>query len=329
MKSTCLTGAIGLAISMSILTAAGFAQPETDEGGAFSFNGVNFENQRAFVESGRRCATAEPSVFQRRLVAAVQGQFRAQNAQFRAADVTVEVPIVFHVIHNGNEGKVAEGRIDAQVAVLNAAYSPFKISFKKADLKYHNKPQWFNMNYGGPAERDAKRSLHVDPEKNLNFYTAELGRGLLGWATFPWELAGDPEMDGVVCLHTSLPAAGGGPHPEGNPYNEGDTATHEVGHWLGLFHTFQDGCTEPGDEVDDTPAEATGAFGCPPAGRDTCPALGDDPIRNFMDYVDDRCMDEFTPGQGDRVKDLVAIYRSGLIATPNVRQSLKAIQLDR
>jgi len=236
---------------------------------------------------------------------------------------------VFHVIHNGAQGKVEEARIDAQVAVLNAAYSPYKFTFKKADLKYHDKPQWFHMNYGSASERAAKGTLHVDPNKNLNFYTAELGEGLLGWATFPWELAGDPEMDGVVCLHTSLPGPDGGPNPEGQPYNEGDTATHEVGHWLGLFHTFQDGCTPPGDEVDDTPAEANAAYRCPPAGRDTCPAPGVDPIRNFMDYVDDRCMDEFTPGQDARIKDLVGIYRPDLILTASLTERLNAIQLDK
>ncbi|MEU6672160.1 M43 family zinc metalloprotease [Streptomyces sp. NPDC046727] len=92
------------------------------------------------------------------------------------------------------------------------------------------------------------------------------------------------------------------------PRQFGHEATRNVGHRLGLYNVFQGGCAGSGDYVDDTPAAASPAVGCP-EGRDTCPAPGDDPIHNFMNYTDDSCRNTFTPGQATRMKQQAATYR--------------------
>lgn len=220
----------------------------------------------------------------------------------------VVIPVAWHVISKGEseaDGNVPDDQIAEQLTVLNDSYAPMGIRFETASVDRTVNRNWYGMRPGTPAERQAKKALVIDATQNFNVYLASPGGGLLGWATFPWNLRTQPEMDGVVILNESMPGG------RLNNYNEGDTLVHEAGHWLGLYHTFQGGCANPGDHVDDTAPEGTSTSGCP-ANKDTCTGGGPDPIENFMDYSYDPCMFEFTAGQNDRVYDMSGLYRRDL-----------------
>ncbi|RKG65286.1 zinc metalloprotease [Corallococcus sp. CA054B] len=250
----------------------------------------------------RGCATEELSADEK---LEVDAAIAARGVSAKRAVGSVNVPVYFHVIRKGTgiaNGDIPDSQITAQMNVLNAAYAntPFKFTLAGTDRTTNS--QWFALGQGGGAEKKMKQALRKGGPESLNIYTANLSGGLLGWATFPSSYAKQPSMDGVVMLYSSVPGG------TAAPYNEGDTGTHEVGHWLGLYHTFQGGCTATGDSVSDTPPEASPAYGCP-AGRDTCAGGGADPIYNFMDYTDDNCMNQFTPGQVARADSVTATYR--------------------
>jgi hypothetical protein len=229
---------------------------------------------------------------------------------------SVTIPVYYHVLHAANGGgtQVTDQDIAAQIAVLNDSFSGATggentaFRFVLAARTDTNNDAWYNMGYGSTAERDAKAALRQGGANALNIYSANIGDGLLGWATFPNSYRSQSSNDGVVILSGSEPGGFAA------PYNEGDTATHEVGHWLGLYHTFQGGCSRNGDSVDDTPAVREPNFGClAPGSVDSCTGNkypGVDAVENFMDYTDDACMFEFSAGQNLRASTMWTTYRA-------------------
>jgi hypothetical protein len=231
-----------------------------------------------------------------------------------SATVTT-INVAFHVISKevikdgvrSKVGDVSTSKLDAQISVMNAAFAPAGLRFKKLSVTRVTNNTWFAMTMGSSAETAAKSALAKDPARTLNIYVCGIPNGHLGWAYYPWSFSASSSMHGLVVLYTTLPGG------SLSGYNKGDTAVHEIGHYFGLYHTFEKGCASTGDQVVDTPAEATPAYSCGTR-RDTCPAPGLDPIRNYMDYGTDTCMIEFTPGQNARMGWALATYKGGLAA---------------
>lgn len=308
-------GAAGLALPVTSATAqpmAGVSSVEaecvthTDEvGGRHAEGATRFDPHELTAKQ----AASMNSRFERDMAAkgvditskgAVQ---KGKPGSGGGAFAATTIPVYWHVITDGTKGNLTSSELASQMTVLNNAYSGSGFTFQTVDVDYTNNATWYNgITNGSTAEKNMKTALHEGGKNALNLYTADLGGGLLGWATFPKSTL--DVMDGVVMLDESLPGGSAA------PYNLGDTAVHEVGHWLGLYHTFQGGCNGNGDYVSDTAAEASPAYGCP-TGRDSCAGkAGVDPITNFMDYTDDSCMNTFTAGQISRMQASWMTYRA-------------------
>ncbi|MFB4305783.1 zinc metalloprotease [Actinomadura sp. GTD37] len=231
---------------------------------------------------------------------------QADDADVRSA-AQITVPVYFHVIHDGAKGNVSTAEVKRQIGTMNASYGGRNggantgVSFELREISRSDNAAWFQdpERYEGTY----KPLLHKGGKGTLNLYSTFIGGDLLGWSTFPWKYKADPEMDGVTIHYGSMPNG----YIEN--FNKGFSATHEVGHWLGLYHTFQDGCGGQGDRVGDTPPERDPSNGCP-SGKDTCPSPGVDPVHNYMDYSYDTCMTSFTTGQGARMHEVWTAYRA-------------------
>lgn len=269
-----------------------------------------------------RCAAPDVPRSVRRLLAEPEHEpgWSEAPARGRGARLRPRVTVAVHVhVIRGGGGRWGDvsARVPAQIAVLDAAYERAGFDFVLASLELVDREDWFRAAEGSAAEVAMKAALRRGGPEALNLYTTQADRWF-GWATYPWDVPAALAYDGVVVFWATLPGTGlrTPVDPRDEPdgvltWDEGDTATHEVGHWLGLLHTFEGGCAHPGDEVVDTPAEAEPALYC--VSRDTCAGRrwrGSDPVTNYMDYTDDACMQEFTPLQAVRMHRLWRTFRA-------------------
>lgn len=249
---------------------------------------------------------------QRRL--ATLGVERGQTARVGA---TLHIGVHVHVVGGDGSPGPTKRKVRQQLQILDAAYAAgqgptntmTRFDFYLESFQRLSNHRWHDARIGGEDDFAMRQSLHRGGPEDLNLYILEPRDPfnqavVLGWATPPTEARRHSSLDGVVIHQESLP---GGSF---SGYNRGDTAVHEVGHWLGLFHTFEGGCEGPGDLVADTPAQSVASSACDPA-KDTCTVQpGLDPVNNFMDYSVDDCMNMFTPGQVSRMHDNWLAYRT-------------------
>ncbi|SNX86923.1 related to metalloprotease MEP1 [Melanopsichium pennsylvanicum] len=254
--------------------------------------------------SGRICGNHDtaPAAVEQALSLKVASA-RVAKTDSSAAFTSASIPVYYHVITDGTNGKLTSTQINNQISVMNQAYSGTGLSFYLAGSETTTNSNWFNnVNQGTSAEASMKNTLRKGGANALNVYTVNFTGGLLGYATFPWSYKSAPENDGVVLQWTSYP---GGPITN---YNGGKTLVHEAGHWAGLYHVFQGGCSGNGDYVDDTPPQSTATQGCP-SYQDSCSGGGPDTINSYMDYSYDSCLTKFTNGQIARIGAAMDTYR--------------------
>jgi hypothetical protein len=214
------------------------------------------------------------------------------------------VPVWFHVISpDGVVGNVKDSVIQRQLQVINANFTGTGFTYVLAGVTRTVNESWYLLNSTGD-EQEMKKALRRGGADTLNVYSTS-GAGFLGWAYYPSTYDSREYIDGIVIDYRSMP---GGEY--GREFSLGKTLTHEAGHWLGLYHTFQGGCNTNGDYVADTPPMRVPTSGCP-EGKDTCPEPGLDPIHNYMDYSFDSCYTEFSPGQTARMQDQWLFFRAG------------------
>jgi Pregnancy-associated plasma protein-A len=270
-----------------------------------------------------------PAYANARMAIAQQAAAMADAGALQPPTSPTVIPVVVHVIHRGGDENISGAQIKSQIDVLNRDYrkknpdvanapAPFKplaadpmIEFKLATIdplgqptngitrtrttvaKFTSDDTMKFTARGGQDAWDTKRYLNlwVCPE------IFDGPRALLGYAQFP---GGLPATDGVAIIHNAFGTTG----TAAAPFNLGRTATHEVGHWLDVFHIWGDapGC-ETDDQVDDTPIQDHENFGTPTFPHVSCNNGPDgDMFMNYMDYVDDRAMFMFTPGQVARMR---------------------------
>ncbi|PRT27458.1 zinc metalloprotease [Bacillus thuringiensis] len=260
------------------------------------------------------------------------------SARVQEERPVVKIPVVVHVVWNTEEQNISEEQVHSQIDVLNLDFraanpdianvpSVFKDSVSDARVEFflatkdpngnqtngitrtHTTKQSFSY-LDDPVKSQSTGGVNAWPaDKYLNLWVCKLEDGLLGYAQFP---GGPPKTDGVVIAYNYFGTTG----TVTEPLHLGRTATHEIGHWLNLFHIGGDdgGACSGTDQVVDTPNQADLNVGKPTFPTISCDnGPNGDMFMNYMDFVDDDTMVMFTKGQVDRIDACLAGPRSSFL----------------
>jgi hypothetical protein len=260
----------------------------------------------------------------------------------KKANGIIYIPVVFHIIHNDGLENISQAQIMNQIKILNEDFrrkagtpgfssdpvsTDTKIEFRLAQYDPNGAKHdgivriksTQTDNAGNTAKAlsywNSAKYLNIWVVKTINSSSVPSGGTILGYAQFPWQRNSQPATDGVMIRSDQIGVVGTGQISQG-----GRTLTHEIGHWLGLYHTFQDGCSgttssncaSAGDQVCDTPPVADASTGCN-VGQNSCTNdVPDKPdmVRNYMDYSDGSCLNTYTVGQSARMYNSLAAYRN-------------------
>ncbi len=310
------------------------AEPVLSVGSESFATWADYVNSPLFRARGLRCLTPprDPNAPESSLLPPGDCGANSTNpAAIYAPGATYRIPVVVHVItHNsGNNGFISQSLVQSQIDILNEDFRALAgslgangedggIEFFLATqdpqgnatngITYTANTDWFNDNgnYWGP--------LHWDTDRYLNIYTNKAS-GALGYVPgLPQNGIVGSSADRVVVLWSSF----GRNAPIGPPFNKGRTTTHEVGHYLGLYHTFDSGCgnnnncNTTGDLICDTARNQNPNFGC--NSNDTS-CNSNDPVDNYMNYTNDTCMERFTSEQIRRMRCTLEFWRPSVYST--------------
>ncbi len=266
--------------------------------------------------------------------ALIQAKVEAMRSS-RSNHSVKTIPVVVHIIHEGGAENISHAQIESQITILNEDFGKLpgtngdgngvdmhiRFCLAQKDPDGHCTNGVVRLHSSLTNHRTHERALlkelsFWDNSSYLNVYVVEsINGGVGGYASFP---GGPADEDGIVVRNDLFGNIGTASNALGR------TMTHEVGHWLGLYHTFNQGCGEDtctdGDFVCDTPPVFEPNFGCP-ANANSC--SNDDPdvndqIENYMDYTNDACKNMFSEGQRERAQAALEEFRMNIWSLDNL-----------